>query len=1677
MVRLVPLLFFLLSLPAAKAAFPTLGLKQISTEQIHSPTTITHAGDGSGRLFVCDQPGVIRIIQADGTMLATPFLDISSTNAGPVVPMGTGYSERGLLGLTFHPDFAKPTRPGHRKFYVNYTKPYAAGLDPDPPQVGDPVDCVTVIEEYNVSAGNANIAEPTSARRVMAFTQPQSNHNGGQLEFGPDGFLYIGTGDGGSSNDNAAGHTGGSGARPNNALGNAQDKTRLLGKILRIDPLDPDDSGPLTYSIPLDNPLVGAGNGVREEIYAFGLRNPWRFSFDKRPGGTGRLFCGDVGQGRTEEINLITSGGNYGWRYLEGMEQPTFSSGATTDPMTDPGGTKIDPIAIYAHPGVTVGNPVLPQLGLSVTGGFVYRGQAIPAIQGKYVFGDYGSTSGASDGRIMGLEETSAGSGSFTLTQAIPLFHQTNPVVGQRILCLGEDEAGEIYIGMKSNAGVLQLNGNNQPAGSIHKLMPVISYTATLRPTQDNSIYSEDGALSDALGSLYSGKTGGNGNNAVRRALIGFDVDSRLPSGAAVQSAQLRLNISKTGPSASGTTMALHRLTESWGEGTSQASAGTGATATTNDATWTHRFFNSTTWTTPGGSFHATASASTTVPGSSNTMTWASTTQLVSDVQGWIDTPASDAGWILIGDEVVSPTAVQFNSKQVGTQPQLTVGYESANPPIQLVLPAPITTKATGINGTSVNFTVIARDLSGGTLTPSITPSSGSTFPVGTTTVNVSATDNAGQTVSGRFTITVTPSGPQLTQVGIASSRSDPEYATTGDTITLSFTASQLLQTPDVIILGKQASISNISGTQWSASIPVTEEDASGSVGFVISFSNLDGDPGFAVSSTTDGSSVSVEQNLPSIQTEPADVIAGSGGAFTLTVGVADTSPFTCQWRRNEVNIPLATSTTLTRTNVQTSDSGEYDVVITNIVGESYSRKALVQVFGGAPVIVTQPAPRSVTTGSAATFRVVATGQAQLGYQWRKNNKPILGALNATHSIPSAQASDAGSYSVVITNSLGSVTSDAAALSVSGVTGLPQIDPQPTSVLVALNQLTGFYAPATGAPTMQYEWRKDGKRIPTAPDSNSYGFTAALASAGTYSVFVKNNVGSVLSAGARLAVVDASASDILVAQGDTAVIKAVTAGSGLLYQWQKDGEDIQDETISAARSIKGSKTATLTLKGANIADRADYTCLVRLGNLTLPTGAKKLRVYTNAPQILLAANTALRGGIVGGSYTGDPIPILDDESNLPITYSATPLPPGLKIDPLTGIISGKPTKASPTGKPFEFTLKVGNKFGTPQVKVTMEILPLPAMTLGTFTGLVNRDAAINGGYGGRLTLVTTPSGSFSGSVTLMGKSHAFSGGILEVPLVGNATGSIFIKTASLTLSFTINTDSGELSGDLDNTTITTPIPVQAWQSVASDTASTRYFTAGIAIAVGQIPPPLEDPAFPHGMGFLTLSLTAKGAATWGGKMPDGSTITGSSAFSRGGRLPLHLMFYTNTGSTQGWLVTSGEYLDGYLSWSKSSPVKPSTSRNYPNGFPLHDLVVFGKLYTAPTSGNIIGGLAEDSQLRFTHGGLPDSFRQPFTFSSKSVPQISVRVNEVKISSPSLKTGLFTGSFSLTEPDLLDLTPPQGTVTRQATFSGVILNRVGGFGHFLLPERPDESGETVNKTHFASGRVFIEVQQE
>ena len=632
----------LLSLPAA-AAFPQIKLDLVCEHQLDSPVAMVSAGDGTGRMFVVEQRGKIRVFR-NGMLEPGAFLDIG----GKLVLERAGYDERGLLGLVFHPGFASPVSPGFRKFYVFYTAP-----SPNAPgTTTNPVDCREVIAEYEVSATNPDVANALSERVLLSFDKPQFNHNGGGLEFGPDGMLYFSVGDGGSSNDNNAGHTGGSAARPTNALGNAQDLTKWNGKIHRIDPLGTDGSTG-QYGVPGDNPFVGGTNGERPEIYAYGLRNPWRFSFDSRPGGTDRLYCADVGQGQVEEVNLIISGFNYGWRNKEGSFSPSFSAGAP--PLT---GTVLDPIVQYAHPGIVIGTPPLPEYGISVTGGYVYRGSAIPALVGKYVFADWSQSFNTPSGRLLGMEETSPE--VFSLSNLNVL--GGNPI-GYYIQGFGQDQAGELYVLARKTLPVSAPNpATDLPSGAILKIVPVPATTAvTITANRDNSIYQENENSNGAGSWIFSGATASGNNGALRRAMLGFSF-SAIPAGATAASASLSLRMDRT--VAPAYDFSLHRMLANWGEGTANADGleGIGATAGANDTTWTKPFAGQVgVWTEPGGDFSTLRSATTTVAAEA-AYVWTSP-QLAYDVNAWLASPSSNFGWMLKADV---ESAVKFSTGSGG---------------------------------------------------------------------------------------------------------------------------------------------------------------------------------------------------------------------------------------------------------------------------------------------------------------------------------------------------------------------------------------------------------------------------------------------------------------------------------------------------------------------------------------------------------------------------------------------------------------------------------------------------------------------------------------------------------------------------------------------------------------------------------------------------------------------------------------------------------------------------------------------------------------------------------------------------------------------------------------------------------------------------------------------------
>jgi glucose/arabinose dehydrogenase len=348
-----------LSASPDRAHATTIGLQQVAMG-LSGPIGIVNAADGSDRLFIIEQSGRIRVITSGGTLLPTPFLDVSS-----IVKTST---EEGLLGLAFHPDYET-----NGLFYVDYVN-----------LAGD-----IVIARYQVSGGDPNVADAGSAFPMLTISHPFfGNHNGGQLQFGPDGYLYISVGDGGGGGDTA---------------NNAQNLEVLLGKILR---LDVDSASP--YGIPPDNPLVGVAG--LDEIWAYGLRNPWRFTFDRL---TGDIFIGDVGQNNIEEIDFQPAGStalrNYGWRLMEG------STCFNPPSMCNPGGL-ILPILEYDH-----------SFGCSVTGGYRYRG-ASPLLAGTYLYADYCS------GRVWGATL----SGTWSTTELLDTTYF--------ISTFGEDEDGDVYL-------------------------------------------------------------------------------------------------------------------------------------------------------------------------------------------------------------------------------------------------------------------------------------------------------------------------------------------------------------------------------------------------------------------------------------------------------------------------------------------------------------------------------------------------------------------------------------------------------------------------------------------------------------------------------------------------------------------------------------------------------------------------------------------------------------------------------------------------------------------------------------------------------------------------------------------------------------------------------------------------------------------------------------------------------------------------------------------------------------------------------------------------------------------------------------------------------------------------------------------------------------------------------
>jgi len=398
-------------------------LQEIASGLTH-PLAMVSIPDDTGRMAVIEQHGVVRIIDNKGRLLPDPFLNIE----GKIIGLHAFFDERGVIGLAFHPNYKE-----NGKFYLAYSVPLRAFAELDRRLWWSHTNLVS---EFQVSKADPNKADPNTERVVSQIDWPQFNHNGHWIGFGPDGMLYVSTGDGGYANDWGIGHV--------VATGNGQDLSVLWGKMLRIDVNKPD-------GIAADNPFAGRSD-AKPQIWASGMRNPWRCSFDM--GGSKELFCGDVQQNSFEEVNIVAKGGNYGWRRMEADKCFDYQKPDAHPASCDQAGLT-GPVMVYANCTAVKSNC----LGISITGGYVYRG-ANKAWDGKYIFGDWSKGFAAMDGQL--FFGTKGGDGKWTVEKAEVDGMKAVPY----ILAFAQDDKGEVYALTSISTG--PVGGHD----SIYKIVP-----------------------------------------------------------------------------------------------------------------------------------------------------------------------------------------------------------------------------------------------------------------------------------------------------------------------------------------------------------------------------------------------------------------------------------------------------------------------------------------------------------------------------------------------------------------------------------------------------------------------------------------------------------------------------------------------------------------------------------------------------------------------------------------------------------------------------------------------------------------------------------------------------------------------------------------------------------------------------------------------------------------------------------------------------------------------------------------------------------------------------------------------------------------------------------------------------------------------------------------------------
>ncbi len=795
------------------------------------------------------------------------------------------------------------------------------------------------------------------------------------------------------------------------------------------------------------------------------------------------------------------------------------------------------------------------------------------------------------------------------------------------------------------------------------------------------------------------------------------------------------------------------------------------------------------------------------------------------------------------------------------------------------------------------------------------------------------------------------------------------------------------------------------------------------------------------------------------ILAHPQDLTRDPGQPATFSVSASGTAPLGYQWRKNGEPIPGEESDSFTLPAVAEDDEGAYDVIVTNVVGPVTSAAAALSV--NDPVsIVQQPASQGVFQGVAATFAVQVSGTGPFTYRWQKNGADIPGEAAAQPSlvIGNVIEADEGAYSVRVTNSVNSVTSAAAALLVG--TATPKIVSQTPSQIVAVGSAVTLQADVIGLPPLAYQWFKAGRPVKGATAATLTLPAAQIKDAGAYRVQITG--GAVIdSANIELGVVDAAARDVPLALNAAAKLEAKAAGNGLLFAWSKDGEPLAETT-----RVKGVDKTVLTIgKPLEDADTGLYTLTVTgLGGSALTTAGHSLKVFSEPP-VITEDPPAFPDAIVSGSFTYQ-IPVDPNPKKAPTGFAAKGLPPGLKLDKKSGLISGKPTAVSKDPLGYLVTLTASNSAGKATVQGRILVQVLNPVLAGTYAAPVGRHPVLNGGLGGRLDLKITVKGATSGKLVLGTASHTLRGVLDTTPgsQAGQAVLTIARKGGAPPLTLTLDFDGANRITNADLTDGDSALAFTGWRNVWDRKANPAIpaFAAYHTFAL-EIPNHIGVADVPQGNGYGSVTLAPAGTLRITGKLADGEAFTGSAFTGPEGEAVVFQTRYKTKekGSVAGWLDLNDASisLGGELTWTR--PANPAPKHTlYRNGFPgVVDLVPVGGPYTPPADPKVFLNLDpgdSNAVLSFASGGIEGSVADPADLDLPA--SIAAKSKAAVITDPAKnprkttlsltpRTGLFKGAADLEDAG------SGASAKRRLNFLGIAVPESGGghrgHGYFLL----------------------------